>query len=125
MNEEGKISGGIFLASNIDKSCRAWNIVIDDPGHLGSCEDKKHLLTEDIECIFEKDALFWMTDRCPHESMILSSDCYRQWFRFVTGRVSLWYSQHSTFNPLGILPKCEIITDSKFDLAYDGYQKMA
>ena len=46
---DGKLSGGLYLASNLNKSCRAWNINIDNPNHLGSCEDKKHLLTEDIE----------------------------------------------------------------------------
>jgi len=58
--------------------------------------------------------LVWITDSCPHESMILSNESYRQWFRFVTSKVSIWYSKHSTPNRLGVLPTCEIIGQSKF-----------
>lgn len=110
---DGKIAGGIYLASSVENSCRAWNVHIDDPGHLGDCE---HLLDSfKNEQIMDKDELFWMTDRCPHESISLTKTTYRQFFRFVTSQVSVWFAKHSTPNYLGIMPNCEIILDSKFE----------
>lgn len=56
-----------------------------------------------------------MTDSCPHESIPLKTKQFRQWSRVVTRNVGLWYHQHSTPNPLGISPNCEIIKESKFN----------
>lgn len=106
------IIGGIYMASNIDNSCRAWDMHIDNPGHLGDCEHLKHLLKN--EYMFKKNELVWLTDSCPHESLPLNETAYRQWFRFVTSKVSVWYEKHSTANSLGVLPNCEIIRESKF-----------
>jgi len=114
LETKDKLIGGLYMASNVENSCQAWNIAIEHPGHLGSCEEHEHLLTDDIKHIFLENELVWMTDRCPHESMILAKDTYRQWFRFVTSQVTIWYSEHSTFNNLGIQPNCEIIYGSKF-----------
>ena len=111
--EDTNTIGGIYMASNIDNSCRAWNIHIEDTGQLGNCEHFKHLLEN--EYILKKNELVWMTDSCPHESLPLYEDTYRQWFRFVTSNVSVWYKEHSTTNSLGILPNCEIIRGSKFE----------
>ena len=48
--------------------------------------------------------LYWLTDRTPHESLPLSTNAFRQFFRVVTGEVSYWYRDHSTPNPLGVTP---------------------
>ncbi len=108
----GHIKGGIFMASNVANSCRAWDQHIDYSGTLGDCEHLRDSLVN--EHVMEKDTLYWMTDSCPHESLALQETTFRQWFRFVTSQVSLWYRQHSTPNRLGILPPCHIIEESKF-----------
>jgi hypothetical protein len=43
-------------------------------------------------------------------------DCYRQFFRLVTSKVSVWYDKHSTKNPLGIFPgsDTQILYNDKF-----------
>lgn len=112
LKDDGHIIGGLYMASNIDNSCRAWNMHVDYPGTLGDCEHLRNELTN--EYIMEKDTLYWMTDSCPHESLPLQETTLRQWFRFVTSQVSLWYKQHSTHNRLGIMPNCHIIEESKF-----------
>ena len=109
---DGKINGGLYMSSTIDKSCRAWNMTITEPGHLGDCEHLKSLLHSMY--LFEQNELIWMTDSCPHESLPMTKSEYRQWFRFVTSEVSVWYAQHSTPNSLGIMPSCPIIAESKF-----------
>ena len=35
---------------------------------------------------------------------------YRQFFRLVSSEVSLWYRDHSTPNPLGVLPDPALTT---------------
>mmetsp|Transcript_41262 Transcript_41262/g.95603 ORF Transcript_41262/g.95603 Transcript_41262/m.95603 type:complete len:88 (-) Transcript_41262:182-445(-) len=40
----------------------------------------------------------------PHESLPLRAGTARQYFRLVTREVLIWYTQHSTPNPLGIHP---------------------
>ena len=46
--------------------------------------------------------------RTPHESLPLKEATFRQFFRIVTSKVSLWYRDHSTPNPLGVEPDPEI-----------------
>ena len=36
--------------------------------------------------------------------MLLEQDTFRQYFRIVTSNVSFWYKDHSTPNPLGVVP---------------------
>ena len=69
--------------------------------------------------------------RTPHESLPLKKGAFRQFFRLVTSqvvinslfiyllgsKVSLWYADHSTPNPLGVLPDPDvtrIVTGDKF-----------
>ena len=40
--------------------------------------------------------------------MPLQQETFRQFFRIVTSKVSLWYKDHSTANPLGVEPDPEI-----------------
>ena len=112
-NFNGKsIKGGLFLANTIDDSFRIWNVHIDEPGPLGNCDHLQELLPHPL--MIKKNQLIWFTDRCPHESLALKETAYRQFFRFVTSNVTKWFSAHSTPNPLGIQPRCEIVHGSKF-----------
>lgn len=88
----------------------------------GSCEHIRPFLLEDDAETYTLDAnqLWWITDRTPHESLPLKEGAYRQFFRYrcelfldsmfvshhslVIGPIGVWYSQHSTPNPLCSLP---------------------
>ena len=65
--------------------------------------------------------MWWLTDGCPHESLPLKETSFRQYFRLVTSDVSVWYSDHSTHNPvmsardLWPPPGVQILEGSKFE----------
>lgn len=117
--------GGIYMASNIPHSCRAWNCKIEKDqnngsdviGDHGSCEHLKEFLPNDNEVLMKANTLYWITDRTPHESLPLTKRTYRQFFRVVTENVSLWFADHSTPNPYGVLPDrniTKIVKGNKF-----------
>ena len=117
--------GGIYMASNIPNSCRAWNCQIEKDqnngsdviGEHGSCEHLKEFLPNDNEVLMKANTLYWITDRTPHESLPLTKRTYRQFFRVVTENVSLWFADHSTRNPYGVLPDrniTKIVKGNKF-----------
>ena len=118
-----EVEGGIYMASNVKKSCAVWNSQIQcDEGN------GKEIIGEhgDIEFLrpyigkpklMKPNHLYWITDRTPHESLPLKEETYRQYFRLVTHEVSLWFEDHSTKNPLGLVPDSnitKIIKGSKF-----------
>ena len=103
---------GLFMASNVDKSCMVWNKHIEVPGEMGDCEHLRESLGQGI--VLDSGDLVWMTDGCPHESLPFGGG-KRQWFRFVTSEVSVWYKKHSTENRLGVKPNCKIINGNKFN----------
>ena len=76
--------------------------------HLGNVEHLRHLLPAELEQTLKANRLYWMTDRTPHESLPLEEGTYRQFFRLVMSRVSLWYEDHSTPNPNGVEPDPKI-----------------
>ena len=112
------MQGGIYVASSISGSSRAWNCGIDPSavGPLGDIEHLRFLLPGTGE-VLEPGQLYWITDRTPHESLPLKDKTYRQFFRIVTADVSLWYKDHSTANPLGVEPDpgiTKIVVGNKF-----------
>lgn len=107
-----KSGSGLFMASTVENSCQMWNVNIETPGLMGDCEHLRDSLGQGT--FMKKGELFWLTDSCPHESRPLEKETYRQWFRFVTSNVDVWYKKHSTANRLGIQPSCKIIEESKF-----------
>ena len=110
--------GGIYLASNVDDSTEVFNAVVEDPrmiGHLGSCEHLREFLGESTWLL--ADDLCWLTDRTPHESLPLPAGTRRQFFRLVASQVGVWYADHSTANPTGVVPDPKItrvVHGSKF-----------
>lgn len=112
--------GGIFLASNVADSCRAWDARVDYPGLLGDCSGMREALGEGT--MLEANHLYWITDRTPHEALPMAEGGHRQFFRLVTDNVDVWYTQHSTSNPLGVKPPMhvKIVTENKFDPLADG-----
>ena len=117
--DDSVIRGGIFMASNIEDSCRVWDCQIMDDnsiGHLGDIEHLRSLLPESE--VMEPNRLYWLTDRTPHESLPLKNKKCRQFFRLVTSEVSLWFEEHSTKNPLGVVPDpniTKVVKGSKFN----------
>lgn len=107
--------GGLYMASTVTGSCQAWDVHVDAPGHMGDCEVLRFALTREPLIEMRAGELWWMTDRCPHESMpMLIDGVYRQWFRLVTHHVDAWYAAHSTPNPLGVEPLGQVIKEDKF-----------
>ena len=119
-----KVQGGIYMASNVENSCAVWNSQVQCDENNENMEIiRKH---GDIEylrpylgpsTVMKPNNIYWITDRTPHESLPLKKDAYRQHFRLVTHQVSLWFDDHSTKNPLGLLPDpniTKIVKGSKF-----------
>jgi len=111
--------GGLFMGSNVDRSCRIWNCSLAEPekvvGRLGDIEHLRDDLGEGVH--MEAGEVWWLTDVTPHESLPLEKDEYRQYFRVVTSSVSIWYAKHSTPNRLGVCPDpavTEIVMHDKF-----------
>jgi hypothetical protein len=99
--------GGLFIMSNIDNSTVIYDCIVKDVaiGHNGSLEHMSSYLNKCVKKQYlKKNQLCWLTDRTPHEALPVKERCFRQFFRLVTSNVSLWYSKHSTKNPLGIEP---------------------
>ena len=121
-----RLQGGIYMASNVANSCKVWNCEILKPeglnspdvvGEHGDIEHLRTLLPSKCETM-DANIVYWMTDRTPHESLPLSEGTLRQYFRLVTSQVSGWFEDHSTKNPLGVVPDPEItkiIKGSKFE----------
>eukprot|EP00930_Biecheleria_cincta_P026456 TRINITY_DN18646_c0_g3_i1.p1 TRINITY_DN18646_c0_g3~~TRINITY_DN18646_c0_g3_i1.p1 ORF type:complete len:399 (+),score=48.90 TRINITY_DN18646_c0_g3_i1:98-1198(+) len=118
-NDESRVEGGIYMASNVAGSCTLWNAIISDPqmaaGKLGDMEHMRDLLGDGID--MKPDTIYWLTDATPHESLPVKEDCYRQFFRLVTSSLSAWYPEHCTANPLASPDPAvtKIVTGSKFD----------
>eukprot|EP00438_Fugacium_kawagutii_P028070 Skav223919 [mRNA] locus=scaffold2593:279828:281000:+ [translate_table: standard] len=97
-----RFQGGIYTASTVENSTRLWNLRFEEPaeisGPLGDLEHLREVLGPGE--VAKAETLYWMSDATPHESMPLLEDTHRQYFRLVTSSVSLWYSKHSTENPL-------------------------
>ena len=121
-----KYVGGIFMTSSVPNSCCAWNCKIERDsesgteiiGQHGSCEHLREFLPEECKIMMEPNVLYWITDRTPHESLPMKERTYRQFFRVVTENVSLWFADHSTPNPCGVLPDpsiTKIVRGNKFD----------
>ena len=120
-----KLEGGIYMASNVENSCRVWNCQIQRPevdsldivGKHGDVEHLREWLSENSE-VMEANRVYWITDRTPHESLPLAKGTYRQFFRLVTSLVGVWFQDHSTKNPNGVVPDpkiTKIVRGSKFD----------
>ena len=101
--------GGIYIASNVPNSTRAWNCAVDDVvvGQHGDIEHLRSALPGEGE-VLRPGQVYWITDRTPHESLPLKKRTPRQFLRIVTSEVSFWFKDHSTTNPLGVLPDSTI-----------------
>ena len=113
-SKSGKSKSGKTKKGKSDKKVRRREAI----GTLGNIEHLRHLLPPELAQTMKPNHLYWMTDRTPHESLPMREGTYRQFFRLVTSRVSLWYEDHSTPNPNGVRPNpkiTKIVRGNKFD----------
>lgn len=103
--------GGIFIASTdgntILFNCETHDV--DDHGKLNEWPEAPPELAK-------PNTLYHMSDRTPHMNRANQGKLpmVRQFFRLVAKDIYGWWEQHSTKNPLGILPNAPILTHSKF-----------
>lgn len=98
---------GVYMAST-DGRTELWNEIQEERDHHGRCK------VNGIGNIMQPSTLYWLTDLTPHAALPSLVDGKRQFIRVVSSKVDVWFSQHSTPNPLGIQPKATIIERSKF-----------
>jgi hypothetical protein len=109
---------GIYMASNTPNSSKLWHVLINAPHEVtdehGGIEHMRSYIGDGEIC--NPNHLYWFTDRTPHEALpnLTEAPVYRQFFRLVVGRISVWYSKHNTPNPLGIQPTAPISDGDKF-----------
>ncbi|KXS21218.1 hypothetical protein M427DRAFT_51479 [Gonapodya prolifera JEL478] len=108
---------GIYFGSNIAHSSRLYRHVVLNTalvGRDGDLGSVRHLFSGPMD--LKAGAIFWMTDKTPHESLPLPGRgmVYRQFFRLVVGPIDVWFSKHNTLNPHGVLPDCQITDIDKF-----------
>jgi hypothetical protein len=117
----GRYVGGIYMASTVNNSTAVWNVKLKRPaeviGPLGSLDHLRGVLGPPAPV--QAGELLWITDLTPHESRPLRAGIVRQYFRLVTSNISVWYADHSTPNPLGVVPpaRVRIVHGSKFTAA--------
>eukprot|EP01084_Bolivina_argentea_P019769 36774_1 len=123
---------GIYMMSSVDDSAAFWGCKIikandkEVIGNLGDIEYLRSSLPDKKRHFMKANKLYWLTDRTPHEALPMKENGYRQFFRLVTHKVGLWYTQHSTGNPNGIVPDPKItmvIEKSKFRKKKEGFRK--
>ena len=115
---------GLFMASNVNKSCRIWKCKVDKVdkreiiGHLGDIEYLRKFIDSNAKRVDMKaNELYWITDRTPHESLPMEESGNRQFFRIISSKLSTWYKQHNTPNPYGLMPdanQTQIVDINKF-----------
>jgi hypothetical protein len=119
LRTQPQLHGGIFMGSTVSATTRVWDCQVAHDSvfidRLGAVERLRPFLGEGT--LLEAGDLVWITDLTPHEAVPLTQHaCDRQFFRLVTERVSVWYAEHSTANPLGTVPpkSVRIVKTSKF-----------
>lgn len=104
------------MATNVPKTTKIWPCVVTKPelvcDRMGAIKDPWSLLGEGE--YMEPNKLYWITDKTPHESCLVTERVYRQFFRLVVGPIGVWYSKHNTPNPFGVMPDAPISDENKF-----------
>lgn len=111
------------MVSNVANTTAVWNMHVNDPsgnviGPHGDIERCRGLLGPPTR-LLEAGEMIWMTDKTPHESLPVLNGERRQYFRLVVGEVSAWFEDHSTKNPLGVVPDpkvTRVVTGNKFQI---------
>jgi hypothetical protein len=107
--QEKKDGEGIYIANNIEGSCRIWDtrIPTSDVQNNGSCEHLRATLGNGE--FLKQSVMYLIHENCPHESLPMASNTKRQFFRLVVGEIMEWYEEFSTRNRLGVKPDCKVV----------------
>lgn len=118
-----EIEGGLYLASNTSNTTAVWDALVDPK--FGAVDT--HGGIEHLRPYIGKGKklpaglLVWLTDHTPHEALPQQESGYRQFFRLVTGNVSVWFAAQSTPNPKVPVPShVRVIGESKFATPSEG-----
>jgi len=103
------LNKGVAMAST-DGRTRIWDSMTDNVNHHGALQHEALGKSE----VMDPSTLYWMTDMTPHEALESVPGTPRQFFRLVADEVDVWWSQHNTANPLGVLPGAHVEMSSKF-----------
>lgn len=99
--------GGLYMASNMDGRFQVWDaLIVPNEGLADELNGKIEYVRPFLgkSTLMKKNELVWLSDRTPHEAMPIKEDGFRQFFQLVTSKVTLWYEDHYTPNPLCPLP---------------------
>lgn len=105
--------GGAFIATNVSNAYKLYNCCIlqDDEtfediiGDDGDIQFLKDVVPEDSGArVMEADKMYWITDRTPIMALPLKEDTHMQYIQLVTSKVAVWYEEHYTKNPRGMIP---------------------
>jgi len=113
-----ELHGGLYQSSNMSNTCAVWDALIDTTSGAVDTFGGIDNLRPYIGTLTKLGAnqLVWLTDKTPHEALPQQRDGYRQFFRLVTSKISLWFEEHSTANPRVPLPDyVKVIKGDKFD----------
>lgn len=120
-HQDGWPTDGIFMASNVDDSCAVYPSKVTEPerladAHGGLCAVLKDRGALGRPTLLKAGQICWLTDCTPHESLPVKDDVHRQFVRLVVGPIGAWYAEHSTCNPMGVVPPdgVQIVQGSKF-----------
>lgn len=100
---------GLYIASNVSNTTRLWDALDEDMGEGGSLEHKEHLYPVEEGIALKAGEVCWLTDRTPHESVPVRESVFRQFFRLVTPKISVWFKDKSTPSPFGVAPQCPVV----------------
>lgn len=107
---------GIFLGSTVDDTLAVYPCVLNNAHELTDAHGGIEFMRNHLPAprLLKAKELVWITDRTPHEALPVTKRVYRQFFRLVLGKISVWYSKHNTPNPLGLQPDAPISDFDKF-----------
>ena len=101
---------GIYMAST-DGRARLWDCIENNRTDHGAVNVPVGVEPHEMQ----KNRLYWMTDKTPHEALTAQRSGFRGYFRYVSEKTDIWWEQHSTKNPLGVHPNACILKGSKFN----------
>ncbi|GMI18708.1 hypothetical protein TrLO_g4579 [Triparma laevis f. longispina] len=98
----GSVKGGIYMGSDVKSSTLFYDYEIKPSAvaHIPSGDVNFLRRSMGARIANKMGGIYWLTDRTPHESMVLEADTERSYVRVVESGISVWFKEHNTPNPL-------------------------